>query len=104
MPTPRRGGKGAPEGIARGRGPGMLRVVNAEGARGFRWTNVVLLLSALASPAAVAPWCATWHWSLDLLASFVVQATLWLGAATMALLAARRWRPATIVGATAAVG
>jgi len=70
-----------------------------------RPTNLIALLAMPAFAAAVAPFVAAWHWSLDLLACFPVQAmgALWLAAACLA--AAKRFRFAiayTIGGAIAA--
>lgn len=57
-----------------------------------RFTNVIALLAMPAFAAAVAPFVANWHWSLDLLACFPVQAmgALWVAAACLAI--ARRHR------------
>ncbi|MEO6598201.1 MAG: endonuclease/exonuclease/phosphatase family protein [Planctomycetota bacterium] len=53
---------------------------------------------------AVAPFCAGWHWTLDLLACFPVQAMGCLLLAGTILLAARRWQFAILylVGASVA--
>lgn len=61
-----------------------------------RWTNIVTLLTAPAVLGAVAPYCANWHWTIDLLACFPVQSCHWLlvGGATLAL--GRKWLPASI--------
>ncbi len=64
-----------------------------------RPTNLIVLLAVPAMGAAVAPFVASWHWSLDLLACFPMQAFLALAAAALALCAARRWRPALACGA-----
>ncbi|MBL8749673.1 MAG: endonuclease/exonuclease/phosphatase family protein [Planctomycetes bacterium] len=61
-----------------------------------RPTNLIVLLAVPAMGAAAAPFVASWHWSLDLLACFPLQATLALAAAAIALSAARRWRPAIL--------
>jgi endonuclease/exonuclease/phosphatase (EEP) superfamily protein YafD len=90
MPAPR--GPGNPRRAAfrrrrssRAGAPGIVRAVR------FRPTNLILLLALPAFAAAGAPFAARWHWSLDLLACFVVQAMAALALAGTALLAARRW-------------
>lgn len=62
----------------------------------------MLLLALPACPVAVAPYVAHWHWSLDLLACFPVQALGWLLLAAAALVAARRARAALPLLACAA--
>ena len=57
-----------------------------------RPTNLVALLALPALPPALAPFLASWHWSIDLLACFAVQATGGLLLAAAVLFAARRWR------------
>jgi len=57
-----------------------------------RPSDLVALLALPALPPAVAPWLASWHWSIDLLACFAVQAMACLGLAAAVLFAARRWR------------
>lgn len=68
-----------------------------------RWTKIGTALAALAVPSALAPFCAGWHWSLDLLACFPVQsmATLTVAAVTFAI--CRKWWQAGIFGAFAAL-
>ncbi|HEX6811333.1 MAG TPA: endonuclease/exonuclease/phosphatase family protein [Planctomycetota bacterium] len=43
-----------------------------------RISNICLLLAVPAVPSALAPYCASWHWILDLLACFPVHAMGWL--------------------------
>ena len=57
-----------------------------------RLLDVVLLLALCAVPVAVAPFLASWHWTIDLLACFPVHAMLWLCLCGAVLLAARRFR------------
>jgi endonuclease/exonuclease/phosphatase (EEP) superfamily protein YafD len=64
--------------------------------RRVRFTNLVLLASLGACVPAVAPWVSGWHWTLDLLACFVVQAMVGLALAALVLAAARRWRAAMV--------
>ena len=64
---------------------GIVRQVKA------RWSHVVVMLSVPAALAVIAPHCATWHWSIDLLACFPVQGTLALAVAGAALAIARKW-------------
>ena len=52
----------------------------------------VMLLALCALPVAVAPYLASWHWTIDLLACFPVYAILWLCLCGAALLAMRRVR------------
>ncbi|MCB9876280.1 MAG: endonuclease/exonuclease/phosphatase family protein [Planctomycetes bacterium] len=68
-----------------------------------RWTNLILLLALPAAPAALAPWLSSWHWSVDLAASFAVQVSGWLLACALVLAAARRWRPAVALATAAAI-
>lgn len=68
-----------------------------------RFTNLVLLASLAACVPAMAPWLSGWHWTLDLLACFVVQAMLALTLAAIVLLAARRWRAAALPSVFAAI-
>ncbi|MFN9757592.1 MAG: endonuclease/exonuclease/phosphatase family protein [Planctomycetota bacterium] len=57
----------------------------------MRLRRVILLLGLPAAPVAVAPWFATSHWTLDLLACFPVQAGAWcLCCAVLALLCGGR--------------
>lgn len=65
---------------------------------GVRWSNLVLLSALLACPSAVAPFLASWHWALDLLACFPVQAMAWLVLASAMMLLARRWWAAALLG------
>ncbi|HEX5050454.1 MAG TPA: endonuclease/exonuclease/phosphatase family protein [Planctomycetota bacterium] len=62
-----------------------------------RITNLVAVLALPALGPAVAPYCASWHWTIDLLACFPVQALGWLLVAGAILLAARRWRLAAFL-------
>ena len=57
-----------------------------------RLLDVVLLSALFAVPAAVAPFVAGWHWTIDLLACFPVHAMLWLCTCAAVLLAGRRFR------------
>jgi endonuclease/exonuclease/phosphatase (EEP) superfamily protein YafD len=57
-----------------------------------RLLDIVLLLALCAAPVAVAPFLASWHWTIDLLACFPVHAMLWLCLCGAVLLAARRFR------------
>lgn len=57
----------------------------------MRWTNIVTLLTAPAMVSAVAPFCANWHWTLDLLACFPVQSFGWLLLGGAALAIGRKW-------------
>jgi endonuclease/exonuclease/phosphatase (EEP) superfamily protein YafD len=68
-----------------------------------RWSNVVLLLALPALPPAVAPFFAHWHWTVDQLACFPVQAMAWLAISTLLLAAARRWWLALVLAAGAAL-
>lgn len=63
----------------------------------LRWPVVLLLLAAPAWAAAVAPWLAGWHWTLDLLACFPVQAMGALLLLGLGLLLARAPRRAAAV-------
>lgn len=70
-----------------------------------RPTNLIALLAMPAIPAAVAPFCAQWHWTLDLFACFPVQAMLVLLSAATCLGFARRFRfalPYALFGLVAA--
>lgn len=60
-----------------------------------RPTNLIAMLAAPALLAAPAPFVAGWHWTLDLLACFPVQAATAALAAAVCLGVARRWRLAT---------
>ncbi|MCU0867652.1 MAG: endonuclease/exonuclease/phosphatase family protein [Planctomycetes bacterium] len=71
--------------------------------RAPRPTNLLILLAVPAVPAALAPWCADWHWTIDLLACFPVQAMGWLTLLALLLAAARRFRPAAACAIAAAV-
>lgn len=66
-----------------------------------RLRSVLGLLALLAAPIAVAPWCARWHWTLDLLANFVVQAGGFLLLVALLFAWLRAWRSSTacLVGA-----
>lgn len=68
-----------------------------------RWTNLVMLSALPACPAAVAPFVASWHWTLDLLACFPVQAGAWLLLCGSVLLAARQPRRGLALLAAAAL-
>jgi endonuclease/exonuclease/phosphatase (EEP) superfamily protein YafD len=68
-----------------------------------RWSNLVLLSALPACPVAVAPFAASLHWSIDLLACFPVQAMGWLVITALVLAAMQRWRPAGLLAAFAAV-
>jgi endonuclease/exonuclease/phosphatase (EEP) superfamily protein YafD len=68
-----------------------------------RWTHVVTLLCAPAAAGALAPHCATWHWSLDLLACFPVQSFAALLCACAAFLIGRKWLPAAVCAGLATV-
>lgn len=57
-----------------------------------RPSNLVALLALPAVPPALAPFLASAHWSIDLLACFPVQAMGCLLLAAAVLFAARRWR------------
>jgi len=57
-----------------------------------RLLNLLLLSALCAVPAAIAPFVASWHWTIDLLACFPVHAMLWLCFCGAVLLAARRVR------------
>ena len=57
----------------------------------LRWTNLAAALATLAVPSAIAPYCANWHWTLDLLACFPVQAFGVLVVAATALAIGRKW-------------
>src|SRR5262245_57545151 len=57
-----------------------------------RLLNLLLLSALLAVPAAVAPFVARWHWTIDLLACFPVHAMLWLCFCGSVMLGARRVR------------
>lgn len=70
--------------------------------RAFRPSNLLILLAAPAMPAALAPFGAGLHWTIDLLACFPVQAMLWLAAAAVLLVITRRRRPALVCGLFAA--
>lgn len=59
-----------------------------------RLSNIVTLLTAPAVLSAVAPFCGSWHWTIDLLASFAVQAAWWLSLGATVLLIRRKWWPA----------
>ncbi|MFY9341149.1 MAG: endonuclease/exonuclease/phosphatase family protein [Planctomycetota bacterium] len=67
----------------------------------LRWSNLVLLSALPACPSALAPFVAHWHWSLDLLACFPVQAMAWLLLTSALLFAARRPKPAAALLALA---
>lgn len=69
-----------------------------------RLRGVLGLLALLAAPVAVAPWCARWHWTLDLLANFVVQAGCFLLLAAAVFASLRAWRSlaASLAGAVLA--
>lgn len=69
----------------------------------IRWPELVLLAGLPALPFAVAPLVGRWHWTLDLMACFAVQAMGWLGLCAALLAAARRWRAALALAAGAAV-
>lgn len=71
--------------------------------RTLRPTNLLLLLAVPALPIAVAPWFASWHWGIDQLACFPVQAMLWLATIASLLACARRWRAVILCGLGAAV-
>ena len=68
-----------------------------------RWPIAVLLLAAPACLPAIAAWCPSCHWSLDLAANFPVQAFLWLTLATISLAIGRKWWPTGVAAAFAAV-
>ncbi|MBL8738428.1 MAG: endonuclease/exonuclease/phosphatase family protein [Planctomycetes bacterium] len=68
-----------------------------------RLRGVLGLLALLAAPIAIAPWCARWHWSLDLLANFVVQAGWFLLLAAALFAWQRAWRALSACLAGAAV-
>jgi endonuclease/exonuclease/phosphatase (EEP) superfamily protein YafD len=68
-----------------------------------RASNVVALLCVPAFAAALAPFVAPWHWTLDLLACFPLQAVFALAVAAASLLAARRPRLALLYLAGAAL-
>ncbi|MFT4511647.1 MAG: endonuclease/exonuclease/phosphatase (EEP) superfamily protein YafD [Planctomycetota bacterium] len=57
----------------------------------LRWTNIVAALTALAVPSAIAPHCAGWHWTLDLLACFPVQSLQVLATGAAILAIGRKW-------------
>jgi endonuclease/exonuclease/phosphatase (EEP) superfamily protein YafD len=67
----------------------------------LRWTNIVAALAALAVPSAIAPHCAGWHWTIDLLACFPVQSFGVLTAGAAALTIARNWWSAATLAAFA---
>ena len=69
--------------------------------RKLHWTTTVAVLAAPACLPAIAPWLASWHWSLDLLACFPVQAICWLALAAVTLAIARKW---WLAGAAATFG
>ncbi len=69
----------------------------------IRWSNLVLLAAFPAFPVALAPLCAAWHWTIDLLACFPVQACGWLLGCALLLAIDRRFRVATLVLAFAAI-
>lgn len=62
-----------------------------------RWSNLVLLAAIPACLAAPAPFLAGWHWTLDQLACFPVQALAALLLASGLLLLARRRRAAAVL-------
>ncbi|MBX3462290.1 MAG: endonuclease/exonuclease/phosphatase family protein [Planctomycetes bacterium] len=62
----------------------------------MRPSNLLALLALPALPATLAPHLPAWHWSIDLLACFPVQAMAWLGLLAGALAVLRRWRPALL--------
>ncbi|MBL9079058.1 MAG: endonuclease/exonuclease/phosphatase family protein [Planctomycetes bacterium] len=66
--------------------------------RRWRLTNVLVLATLPAFAPALAPFVAGWHWSLDLLANFPVQAMGALALAAVLLAAARRFRVALAFG------
>ena len=68
-----------------------------------RWTNVIALLAAPCAVAAAGPWLGAWHWSLDLMACFVVQAGAALVAAAGFFAACRKWALCSIAAAFAAL-
>lgn len=68
-----------------------------------RPSNLVLLSALPAFPVAVAPLLARWHWVIDLLACFPVQAMGWLLLSGVLLAIARRWWPAASCGLAAGV-
>jgi len=68
-----------------------------------RSSNLVLLLALPALPSAVAPFFAHWHWTIDQLACFPVQAMAWLAISALLLAAARRWWLALVLAAGAAL-
>lgn len=70
----------------------------------LRWTNVVTLLAAPNAVVAVCPWLGPAHWTMDLLACFVVQATGMLALAAIALSIGRKWVLASIFAAFGAIG
>lgn len=69
----------------------------------MRPSNLVLLCALPAFPVAIAPLLARWHWVIDLLACFPVQAMGWLLLSGAALAIARRWWPAASCGLAAGV-
>ncbi len=69
----------------------------------LRWSNLVLLAAFPACPSAVAPFVAHWHWTIDLLACFPVQAMAWLTFCALLLGCARRWRASMAIAAFAGV-
>lgn len=69
----------------------------------LRWTNIAAALSALAVPGAIAPYCANWHWTLDLLACFPVQSLLVLALGATAVAIGRKWLLAGTFAAFAAL-
>lgn len=68
-----------------------------------RWSNLVLLAAIPACLAAPAPFLAGWHWTIDQLACFPVQAMAALLLASGLLLLAHRRRAAAALGAFAAL-